>query len=101
MALFSHILLVLLIGAAAKSAHMAMIDPPPLHHKANPFRKETDYDYISPLSLSGSNYPCKGYHVDMGTYSSGAVGGHIYARGEQCDSVSGCILMGWRVLTGR
>lgn len=41
-------------------AHMQMKSPPPLRSKFNPHTTDQDYDMTSPLSSSGSNYPCKG-----------------------------------------
>lgn len=58
-------LLLLLLPLAA--AHMSMTNPPALRYKSNPYATTQDYDYSSPLSSSGSNYPCKGYHIDLGT----------------------------------
>lgn len=46
---------------------MSMATPPSLRYKTNPYKTVEDYDYSSPLSPSGSNYPCKGYHKDFGT----------------------------------
>ncbi|RPB05492.1 hypothetical protein L873DRAFT_1663248 [Choiromyces venosus 120613-1] len=67
------ILLGLLCVAVPASAHMSMSDPPPLRYKTNPYKTVEDYDYSSPLSPSGSNYPCKGYHKDLGTPSAKSV----------------------------
>jgi len=59
--------------------HVQMEKPYPLHSPNNP--KDTtgpkDYDMSSPLSPSGSNYPCKGYNKDISgvdsveTYTAG------------------------------
>lgn len=49
------------------TAHMAMAEPPALRYKTNPHKTQEDYDYSSPLSPTGSNFPCKGYHKDLGT----------------------------------
>ena len=49
------------------SAHMSMSDPPPLRSKTNSFSTQVDYDYSAPLSATGSNFPCKGFHKDLGT----------------------------------
>ncbi|KAI5777364.1 putative endoglucanase [Geopyxis carbonaria] len=54
-------------------AHMSMSDPPALRYKTNPHKTQEDYDYSSPLSPSGSNYPCKGYHKDLGTPGGASV----------------------------
>jgi len=61
------VVLVVLNFTGLASAHMAMADPPALRYKTNPYKLTEDYDYLSPLSASGSNYPCKGYHTDLGT----------------------------------
>jgi hypothetical protein len=61
------VVVVFLMTFAVASAHMAMAQPPALRYKTNPYKTTEDYDYTSPLSSSGSNYPCKGYQVDMGT----------------------------------
>jgi hypothetical protein len=58
---------VFLMVFVVASAHMAMAEPPSLRYKTNPYKTTEDYDYTSPLSPSGDNYPCKGYHVDLGT----------------------------------
>lgn len=63
----SLFLLVLLSAALQATAHMSMATPPSLRYKTNPYKTVEDYDYSSPLSPSGSNYPCKGYHKDFGT----------------------------------
>lgn len=65
--MFSIFLLVLLSAALQATAHMSMATPPSLRYKTNPYKTVEDYDYSSPLSPSGSNYPCKGYHKDLGT----------------------------------
>ncbi|KAF8470044.1 hypothetical protein BDZ91DRAFT_719802 [Kalaharituber pfeilii] len=54
-------------------AHMAMQEPPGIRYKTNPYTTQVDYDYVSPLSPSGSNFPCKGYHKDLGTPSGQSV----------------------------
>ncbi|CUS14943.1 unnamed protein product [Tuber aestivum] len=60
-------LLGLLCVVGPATAHMSMSDPPPLRYKTNPHKTVEDYDYNAPLDPSGSNYPCKGYHNDLGT----------------------------------
>ncbi|KAI5840354.1 putative extracellular protein, partial [Tricharina praecox] len=65
--LLAVLAVVLALHATLVSAHMAMADPPALRYKSNPYKVAEDYDYLSPLSPSGSNYPCKGYHEDLGT----------------------------------
>ncbi|KAL7268253.1 hypothetical protein RUND412_009132 [Rhizina undulata] len=63
----------ILLLLTSVSAHMAMSDPPPLRYKTNPYSTNIDYSYSSPLSSSGSDFPCKGYQVDMGTPSGQSV----------------------------
>ncbi|KAH6676166.1 hypothetical protein F5X68DRAFT_39414 [Plectosphaerella plurivora] len=65
------------------SAHMEMTFPPPLRSKANPFAAgDVDFDMTSPLSASGSNFPCKGYLNLLGTDAAQPVatfaGGQTY-----------------------
>lgn len=62
-------LLPLAVFLPSAAAHMAMVQPPALRHKANPYTPQEliDYDYVSPLLASGANFPCKGYHADIGT----------------------------------
>ena len=43
-------------------AHMEVTYPPPFRSKYNSFTTNIDYDMTNPLSGSGSNFPCKGYH---------------------------------------
>ncbi|TWU72658.1 hypothetical protein ED733_002171 [Metarhizium rileyi] len=63
--------LVLLAGLTA--AHMEMSSPPPFRSKYNPYTTDVDYSMTSPLSSSGSNYPCKGYHTLLGTHQGQSV----------------------------
>lgn len=79
LSVFSILLLTLLSVALRATAHMSMATPPPLRYKTNPYKTVEDYDYSSPLSPSGSNYPCKGYHKDLGTPSGKSVA--TYSRG--------------------
>lgn len=52
-----------ILGLAAMThAHMEMSDPPPFRSKFNSFSTDIDYSMTNPLSDSGSNFPCKGYH---------------------------------------
>ncbi|KAK2763352.1 hypothetical protein FQN54_009988 [Arachnomyces sp. PD_36] len=44
--------------------HMEMVNPLPIRSPEDPKSNNPDYDYVSPLDASGSNYPCKGYHTD-------------------------------------
>lgn len=61
------VFLLAFFNAQLISAHMAMAEPPAIRYKTNPYKTQEDYDYTSPLSPSGSNFPCKGYHKDLGT----------------------------------
>ncbi|CAG7558056.1 unnamed protein product [Fusarium equiseti] len=54
--------------AGLAQAHMEMTYPPPFKSKKNPYANgDIDYSMTSPLSGSGSNFPCKGYHTLFGT----------------------------------
>lgn len=55
------------------SAHMEMSYPPPFRSKDNPHKTETEWSMTSPLLPDGSNYPCKGFHSDMGTPGGASV----------------------------
>lgn len=60
---FTTLLPAIALFGSLTSAHMAMSDPPPIKHASNPFSDgQVDFDYVSPLSADGSNFPCKGYH---------------------------------------
>ena len=50
-----------------------MSDPPPLRGKNNPNSKNPDFSMTSPLSTSGSDYPCKGSHKLLDTDEGKAV----------------------------
>lgn len=56
-------------------AHMAMTYPPPLRSKENPFSTSANIDYsiTSPLSASGSDFPCKGTLNLLGTAAAQSV----------------------------
>ncbi|TDZ34661.1 hypothetical protein C8035_v002658 [Colletotrichum spinosum] len=63
---------VLAVGQA--SAHMAMTYPPPLRSKLNPFNGgDIDYSITSPMSASGSDFPCKGTLNLLGTSKASPV----------------------------
>jgi hypothetical protein len=61
-------------------AHMQMSDPSPINdpHQSPQRPGETlDYNYLNPLDADGSNFPCKGYHLDtplnvVATYEAGS-----------------------------
>lgn len=58
----------LLAFAGLAAAHMEMSDPAPFRSKSNPNAGQNiDYSMTAPLDASGANFPCKGYHVDLGT----------------------------------
>ncbi|KAK4455128.1 hypothetical protein QBC34DRAFT_490228 [Podospora aff. communis PSN243] len=57
----------LLAGSQLAAAHMEMSFPPPFRSKSNPHTTNIDYSMTAPLNADGSNYPCKGYHSDLGT----------------------------------
>lgn len=54
-----------LVGLA--SAHMEMSNPAPFRSKFNDFTTDVDYSMTNPLSMDGSDFPCKGYNNLMGT----------------------------------
>lgn len=67
--------------ASQTSAHMAMTYPPPLRSKQNPFSTDIDYSITSPLSASGSDFPCKGTLNLLGTAQAKPVA--IWQAGQQ------------------
>ncbi|KAF5017331.1 hypothetical protein F66182_10760 [Fusarium sp. NRRL 66182] len=67
MKLFSTFATVLGLAGLVQ-AHMEMTYPPPFKSKHNPNSGwDIDYSMTSPLSPSGNNFPCKGYHSLFGT----------------------------------
>ncbi|KAK4159466.1 hypothetical protein QBC43DRAFT_327126 [Cladorrhinum sp. PSN259] len=67
---FTGALVALLAGAQLATAHIQIMEPAPFRSKFNPNVAPImtpDYEYKDPLLASGANYPCKGYHVDLGT----------------------------------
>lgn len=69
----------LLVALPPALCHVEMTWPAPLRSKHNPSTPENliDYSMKAPLSASGSNYPCKGYHHDLyqapsATYDAGS-----------------------------
>ncbi|KFY31083.1 hypothetical protein V493_01412, partial [Pseudogymnoascus sp. VKM F-4281 (FW-2241)] len=52
------------------------------------FNSDIDYDMTSPLSASGSDYPCKGYLSDIGT-SAGRSTGYVEAGTEYVFNLRG------------
>ncbi|KAL2160814.1 hypothetical protein VTH06DRAFT_1011 [Thermothelomyces fergusii] len=61
--------LAVLAGSQLAAAHAMVEFPAPFRSKYNPNVDPgmIDYSYTSPLDPSGANYPCKGYHADLGT----------------------------------
>ncbi|KAK4656223.1 hypothetical protein QC762_309420 [Podospora pseudocomata] len=57
----------LMAGAQLASAHMEISEPAPFRSKFNPHATNIDYTNTAPLAANGANYPCKGYHSDLGT----------------------------------
>lgn len=62
--------LILTALAAVASAHVHMASPPPLRAKENPNVVKVDDSINSPLNPDGSNFPCKGYHLDTAEMGS-------------------------------
>lgn len=60
-------LLTALAFGSTVTAHMELGWPYPFRDKANPNspQAQIDYSMTSPLNADGSNFPCKGYQVDM------------------------------------
>jgi hypothetical protein len=96
---------------------MVMSDPPPINYKTNPHYNpsKADYDYTSPLSPSGSIYPCKGHLKDLNApegqsvrnYSPGGeydlkyinllfIQGYIFFSGGRYKSLTRGVGAGWR-----
>lgn len=54
--------------AALAQGHMEMKSPAPFRSRYNPNSAgDIDYSMTNPLSSSGSDFPCKGYHNMLGT----------------------------------
>lgn len=71
MRFFNTVAAVVLGLAAVANGHMEMSYPPPFRSKFNAnypdhFSDEAS-NMKSPLDSQGGNYPCKGYHTDLGT----------------------------------
>jgi len=61
-------LVAVLASANLAAAHIELSFPAPFRSKFNPNAgSNIDYSYTAPLSASGSDFPCKGYHSDFGT----------------------------------
>ena len=63
---FATLLTALTLGSTV-TAHMKLQWPYPFRDQANPNVQQAkiDYSMTSPLNSDGSNFPCKGYQVDM------------------------------------
>ncbi|KAL6881328.1 hypothetical protein J3F83DRAFT_50026 [Trichoderma novae-zelandiae] len=81
--------------AAMAQAHMEVSWPPVFRSKFNPRVPGAliDYSMTSPLNADGSNYPCKGYHVDAGR-PEGAPGVTWWAGGTFNLTVAGSAVHG-------
>lgn len=53
--------------ALGANAHMEVMSPPPFRSRYNSYTTDIDYSMTNPLSGSGSDFPCKGYHSLLGT----------------------------------
>ena len=74
--------IVALVGLlAAANAHMEISKPAPFRSRHNPFTTDIDYSMTNPLSSSGSDFPCKGYHRLLDTPQGGSVA--TWARGSR------------------
>ncbi|KAF8473961.1 hypothetical protein BDZ91DRAFT_619217, partial [Kalaharituber pfeilii] len=51
--------------------HLAMVNPVPLKSANNPNTIVADYDLSAPIS--GAQFPCKGYHILLGTPEGASV----------------------------
>ncbi|KAJ4318908.1 hypothetical protein N0V84_006626 [Fusarium piperis] len=54
---------------ASTSGHMQMSNPPPLRSEFNLYTtdREIDHSMTNPLLNDGSDFPCKGYHLQLST----------------------------------
>ncbi|KAK2809323.1 hypothetical protein FQN50_003965 [Emmonsiellopsis sp. PD_5] len=72
------ILLALSAAAGTALAHIEMTQPPAFRSRYGPDKENIDYSNTSPLLADGSNFPCKGYHLDnptsgpVATYAAGS-----------------------------
>lgn len=76
--------------AASTSGHMQMSNPPPLRSELNPYTadREVDHSMTDPLRKDGSDFPCKGYHLQLST-SSGEPVLHMKGGGSYRMSFTG------------
>lgn len=64
----TELLLVAILLGSRATAHIAPTWPYPFRASYNPYSVSADIDYSITSPLSGaSQFPCKGYQVDMGT----------------------------------
>ncbi len=66
-------LAVLLAGSQLAAAHIEIQYPPPFRSRFNTNAVNIDYTNTAPLFDTGANYPCKGYHSDLGTAAGASV----------------------------
>lgn len=75
--------------------HVRMITPFPIRSPDDQAETNKDYDYNKPLSASGSDFPCKGYHklepqVSKATYKAGGQGSLKFAPGGALHGGGSC-----------
>lgn len=58
---------------------MQLTDPLPIRSPLNPQSSTPDFNYKSPLSADGADFPCKGYQHDPFSASASYVPGQLYA----------------------
>jgi hypothetical protein len=66
---------------AVANAHMEISKPAPFRSRYNPFTTDIDYSMTNPLSSSGSDFPCKGYHKLLDTPQGGSTA--TWVRGSR------------------
>jgi hypothetical protein len=71
------LMVTLLTGSHLAAAHVELQNPAPFRSKFNKFATNIDYTNTAPLDPSGSNYPCKGYHSDLGTSAGASVADYV------------------------
>jgi hypothetical protein len=96
-----HLLRALTVAGALPilaSAHVQMVEPFPINSAQDPAVPDSlrDYSYNSPLDASGSDFPCKGYHlqetshVSKATYKSGGTGKMSFLAGGAAHGGGSC-----------
>jgi hypothetical protein len=75
-------------------AHMQLSSPSPLRDPYSDRNEPKDYDMLSPLAKDGSNFPCKGYHLNtplttVATYQAGSTY-NITLRGSASHGGGSC-----------